>query len=134
MSPRGGDVLLAGDKLPVAPNGKEEPAKAGVSRLFSGQKGAGFWPGKAGSFPARKKPAYAGLSRLLPVAPKGKEPASLAGKAGSFRPESRLFWPEKSRLSPAFAGFPSVAPKEPALAGVSRLLFWPKEGAGVSRR
>ena len=68
---------------------KKEPAKAGVSRLFPGRKGAG-------------------LRRLKPASFRGAQREQEAGSAGV----SRLLFARKPALSAKEAGF--LAEKEPA--------------------
>ena len=77
-------------RLPVSVgrHGKE-PAQAGGSRLLSGQEKSRLTQAKAGSFLARKEPAFAGFAGSFPVAPKGMSPARvrhlLAPTSGATR-------------------------------------------------
>ena len=119
-------------RLPLYGN-KEKPAYAGLQPASFGQK---------------KEPAFAGQKPAPSVAPKGSR--LLWPEAGSFGQKEAGFWPEGSRLSPAFAGFcflwaprgragqsrrkPALlsGQKEPAYTGQKPAPFWP-ERAGLRR-
>ena len=99
---RGGDVLAKRSRLAsVAPNGNGKPAEAGVSRLFSGQKEAGFCRCKPALLSGQKKPAFAGFRRLPSVAPNGKGAGFFGQKPAPFWPKAGFFGRRRSRLWPA---------------------------------
>ena len=83
------EPAFAGSRSLWAPRGRSRltPARAGS---FFGRKGAGFSGQKPAPFLARKKPAFAGLRRLLPWRPRFCHQLRVRHLTGSTSDPARL--------------------------------------------